>query len=84
MSNPQGLKIVIGILAGLVFFHWYIWHQWRTGRLTAGWRIWQRFIRSARSPLSHWKEEDAQMQALRSQVEALSKQAPPPGEASHE
>ncbi len=82
--NPQGVKIVLGILLGLVFFHWYIWHQWRSGRLMAGWRTWQRFVRSARAPLSHWKDEDAQMQALRAQVEALRDATSKAGEDAHE
>jgi len=84
VNNPQGLKIVFGILAGLLFFHGYIWYQWRTGRLMDGWRVWQRFVHSARSPLSHWKEEDVQMERLRAHVDALREQTPPPGETSHE
>ncbi len=82
--NPQGLKIVLGILAGLAFFHWYLWHQWRTGRLLAGWRTWLRFIRSARDPLSHWKAEEAQMRALRDQVAALQQEGPTRGETDHD
>jgi len=84
--NPQGVKIVLGLLAGLIFFHWYLWHQWRSGRLLEGWRTWQRFVHSARRPWSHWKEEDAQMQALRQQVEALQQDttSSPQGANAHE
>ena len=80
----SGLKLVLGIVAALLFAHWYLWHQWRTGRLQVGWRVWQRALRGARDPLSHWKDEQAQMQTLREQVQALQARESRQGEASHE
>ncbi len=82
--NSQGVKIVFGILAGLVFVHWYLWSQWRSGRLAEGWRVWQRAIHGLRAPWSHWKDEDRQMATLHAQVQRLRAPQDAQGEAHHE